>query len=198
MARRSIIEKLKSALHRTITTEMQVVYILVEVRKLLENNDQNHLFPVLNLYCNWVVHTKLSASPVADSIVRLFDELMYRRANNTLDTTLEDKAIEFFDERRLRDELRMFLESSDLPQHLCLDPSLWQGFRKRLAGVIEDVPLELRPLRASNPTHFVESVIVKNKSTNDTFHVEWQMIMHSQPLVEIAGGKMTLKGKRTI
>jgi hypothetical protein len=198
MARHSIVEKLQSELHRPVETEMQVVYILVEVRKLLEHNAQKDLYPVLNFYSNWVVHTRLSASPVADRIVRLFDEIMYRKANDAVDTTLEGKAVDFFDERLLRDELRTFLESSDLPTEICTEPVRWHAFRKRLVGVIEDVPLELRPSKAPNPTHFVESVIVKNKSTDDALHVEWQMVMHSHPLVEVKNGKMRLKGKRPV
>jgi hypothetical protein len=102
MARHSLVEKLQSELHRLIETEMQVVYILVEVRKLLEHNSQKDLYPVLNFYGNWVVHTRLSASPVADKIVRLFDEIMYREASDAVDMKLEDKAVDFFDEATAR------------------------------------------------------------------------------------------------
>jgi hypothetical protein len=94
--------------------------------------------------------------------------------------------------------LRTFLESSDLPTEICTDPVRWYAFRKRLAGVIEDVPLELRPSRVPNPTHFIESVIIKNKSTDDALNVEWQMVLHSHPLVELKNGKMRLKGKRPV
>jgi len=201
MARHSIVEKLQSELHRPIKTEMQVVYILVGVRKLLEHNAQKDQYRVLNFYANWVVHTRLSASPVADEIVRLLDETMYRKVNDAVDSTLEGKAVDFFHERLLRDELRTFLESSDLPTEICTDAIRWHAFRRRLVGVIEDVPLELRPSKA-NPTHFVEGVIVKNKSTedalNDALNVEWHPVMHSHPLVEVKNGKLRLKGKRPV
>src|SRR6185295_19993531 len=62
MARPSIVEKLQPELRRPVKTEMQVVYILVAIRKLLEHGAQKDAYPVLNFYGNWVVHTKLAAS----------------------------------------------------------------------------------------------------------------------------------------
>lgn len=198
MARPGIIDKLRSELHLPVETEMQVVYILVEIRKVLEHNTEKGRYPVLNFYCNWIVHTKLSASPVADRIVRLLDETLYRLANGERDVALEAQAEEFMDERLLRDELRAFLESSDLPLEICTDSGRWDAFRKRLAGVIEDVPLKLLPSKASDPTHFVESVIVKNKSTEDALHVEWGLVTHSNPIIKIKNSKIKLIGKRPI
>ena len=195
MARHSIVEKLHSVLTLPIDTEMQVVYILVELRKLLEYDDKKHLYPVLNFYGNWVVHTKLSASPVADRIVRLFDEVMYRKVNDAVDLKLEEEAVEFFNETSLREQLGTFLESVGLPTAICTDDMNWQDFRKKLAGVIEDAPLELKPSKTPNPTHFIESLIVKNKSTDIALNVEWSMVMHSQPIVKVKCGTMKLKTK---
>jgi hypothetical protein len=200
MARPSIIEKLRLELQRPVETEMQVVYILVEIRKLLEHDKEDKegdLYPLLNFYGNWVVHTKLSKSSVADRIVRLADEIMYRTASGAIDaTTFEDEAVHFITFGLLRDQLRMFLESSDLPTEICTDPARWDAFCKRLAGVVEDVPLKL--FSQGDPTHFVKSIIVKNKSTNDALNVEWEKVMHSQPVIAIKDGKMTLIGKHAV
>src|SRR5689334_22719679 len=111
MARNSIVDKLHPELQRPIEAEIQVVYILVELRKLLEHDGKKHAYPVLNFYANWVVHTKLSASPVADRIVRLFDEVMYRKVSQSVDMKLENEAVEVFNETSLREELRAFLDS---------------------------------------------------------------------------------------
>ena len=193
MARNSIVDKLHRELQRPIEAESQVVYILVELRKLLEHDGMKDAYPVLNFYANWVVHTKLSASPVADRIVRLFDEVLYRKINQSTNMKLEDDVVEVFNETSLREELHAFLEPFGLPTELCTDSANWYCFRKKLAGVIEDAPLELRSSKTANPTHFIESIIVKNKSTDDALHVEWQVVFHSRPIVEVKGGKMTLK-----
>jgi len=195
MARHSIVEKLHPVLTEPINTEMQVVYILVELRKLLEHDGKKNVYPVLNFYGNWVVHTKLSDSPVADRIVRLLDEITYRKANDAVDLKLEDEAFSFFNETLLREQLSAFLESVDLPTELCTDDTNWHYFRKKLAGVIEDAPLELKASKTPNPTHFIESVIVKNKSTEVALDVEWSMVFHSRPIVEVKGGKMKLRTK---
>jgi hypothetical protein len=195
MARHSIVEKLHPVLTQPIETEMQVVYILVELRKLLEHDGNKDLYPVLNFYGDWVVHTKLSSSRVADRIVRLFDEVMHRKVNDTIDLRLEEEAVSFFNETLLREQLRTLLGSVGLPTELCTNDTNWHDFRKKLAGVIEDAPLELKPSKTPNPTHFVESLIVKNKSTDAALNVEWSMVMHSQPIVEVNGGKMKLKTK---
>jgi|ERR1035438_7919986 hypothetical protein len=195
MARHSIVEKLHPVLTEPINTEMQVVYILVELRKLLEHDGKKNVYPVLNFYVNWVVHTKLSDSPVADRIVRLLDEVTYRKANDAVDLKLEDEAFSFFNETLLREQLSAFLESVGLPTELCTDDTNWHYFRKKLAGVIEDAPLELKASKTPNPTHFIESVIVKNKSTEVALDVEWSMVFHSRPIVEVKGGKMKLRTK---
>jgi len=58
-----IIRKLAVELAEPMTTERQVVYLLVEVRKLLDRRPKNlPPYPSLKLYCNWTVHVELSHS----------------------------------------------------------------------------------------------------------------------------------------
>ena len=61
-----LVEKLDVELRRPIENELQVVYIFVALRKLLEHDGKKDAYPVLNFYCNWVVHTRLSKSPIAN------------------------------------------------------------------------------------------------------------------------------------
>ncbi len=54
-----IVRKLRAELERGISTEAQVVYVLVKIRKLLDlTRDQG--YATLRLCCNWVVHVELS------------------------------------------------------------------------------------------------------------------------------------------
>jgi hypothetical protein len=55
--RNEIIHKIQHVLDRRITNEMQVVYLLVELRKLMDQKAYKD--PVLRMFCNWVVHTTL-------------------------------------------------------------------------------------------------------------------------------------------
>jgi hypothetical protein len=53
-----LLRKIQDVLDLQITTEMQVVYLLVELRKLMDRVKYED--PVLRTLCNWVVHTDLA------------------------------------------------------------------------------------------------------------------------------------------
>jgi len=71
MAREEIIEKLSRFIteHNPITEECHVICIMVQIRKLLDH-DQDHWqhgsFTLLRFYCDWTVHTKKDL--ITDSI----------------------------------------------------------------------------------------------------------------------------------
>jgi hypothetical protein len=50
-----------------------VVYIMVELRKLIELNRDGANYPAHKLHCDWVAHPLLQG-PAAQEIVRLFDQ----------------------------------------------------------------------------------------------------------------------------
>ena len=52
-----LVRKIQSVLDRRITQETQVLYLLVELRKLMDR--EKYKDPVLRMFCNWVVHTSL-------------------------------------------------------------------------------------------------------------------------------------------
>ena len=49
--------KIQRLLDRKIRNEMQVVYLLVELRKLMDR--EQYKDPILRTFSNWVVHTSL-------------------------------------------------------------------------------------------------------------------------------------------
>lgn len=55
--RDELLRKIQQVLGRRITNEMQVVYLLVELRKLMDR--EAYKDAVLRMFCNWVVHTSL-------------------------------------------------------------------------------------------------------------------------------------------
>jgi hypothetical protein len=76
MSRHAIVEKLHGHLAGGIDNEPAVVYLLVELRKLLELDGRKQEFPLLNFYGNWVVHTRLDGSAIADKIIRYMDNMV--------------------------------------------------------------------------------------------------------------------------
>jgi len=73
MTRHAIIEKLDRELQEPGGTNWQVVYILVELRKLMERNGDADRYLALNLYCDWAVHTKMDRTG-ATRIVERFNQ----------------------------------------------------------------------------------------------------------------------------
>ncbi len=70
-----LLEKIQHVLDRPIRNEMQVVYLLVELRKLQDRAKYKN--PVLRTFSNWVVHTDLQYPQEGSTrILTEFDELM--------------------------------------------------------------------------------------------------------------------------
>ena len=67
--------KIQAIIDRQIRKEMQVVYLLVEARKLMDR--ENYTDPVLRTFSNWVVHTSLeNRADGSTLILKQFDSFM--------------------------------------------------------------------------------------------------------------------------
>jgi hypothetical protein len=130
-----IVAKLRRLLGEPITDERLVVYLLVEVRKLMDRKQIQS--DTLRLCCNWVVHVELSGE-VARRIVKHVDALYPRLANGQL--TDEDKSSlrAFFLMSKFRQELEHLLIGEGLRR---FEDGEWNGFLACFLNVIEDCPL---------------------------------------------------------
>jgi len=177
-----------------MTTEAAVVYFLVEVRKLLEHDETKESFAVLNFYCNWVVHTKLETSAIAERIIRLMDDVLaYMVSENDTPASI-DELTAHLDQSSLRKELGAFLSQVGLPTTVCDSQAYWNNFQRLLGAVIQDAPLLIhkhgkqRTKRVLNkgrkrPTRYVESVTVENMPLDDgsSLNFKWVPKFHTHP-----------------
>jgi hypothetical protein len=79
-----ILSKLKSELQQEITSERQIVYILVQIRKLINTVELAKKFEALKLHCDWVLHTALdkqSARRLLGILNDKFRELLNKGGN---------------------------------------------------------------------------------------------------------------------
>src|ERR1700688_2050020 len=67
-----IIKKLEVLLGAGITTETQVVYLMVAIRKLLEQQQAKKQYEYLTFHCDWALHSKLEGA-MAQKVLKLFD-----------------------------------------------------------------------------------------------------------------------------
>lgn len=133
-----IIEKLRRQLGQPITTEPLVVYLLVEVRKLMDRKAIRS--DTLRLCCNWAVHVELSGE-AAQRIIRHIDEMYPRLVNGQLTQQDKESLRGFFLMSKFRSELEELLVSEALRP---FENDEWNAFLACFLNVIEDCPLVCR------------------------------------------------------
>ena len=163
-----IIRKLTAQLNRGITTEVQVVYLLVGIRKLIERDDQGAQYPKLNFYCDWVLHSELNRSG-AEAILRDFDKAhpLWKSGMN-LPRELENKINDISGMGSFEKELTRFLDSYGLPP-IAQNVDDWSHFFHLYTQVIQDIPLMVKsssPDAAKNISKLVVHCETATKTHN--------------------------------
>jgi hypothetical protein len=72
MTQSAIIAKLKMLLANGITSEAEALYLMVEVRKLLERLQAEKQYEYLKFHCDWALHAALEGT-MAQRILKQFD-----------------------------------------------------------------------------------------------------------------------------
>jgi len=150
---KDITRKLAHGVERKIASEEQVVYILVELRKILDTDPPPGDYYALKFYCDWAVHTMLDQKG-AQTIVRRFDayqqfldDMFYAKHGEALTPTapgLMEELQTTLQLSKFRAQLESFLDGCGLQSDLARDNSRWTEFLIQYSGVIEDCPLRLR------------------------------------------------------
>jgi len=125
-----IFDKLKVELMKDIINELQIVYILSRIRKLLEINKLKSKYPILNFYCNWSLHSEITETD-GKTINAMFKEFIEKP---------EEKYKLIFHLQFLK-QLNAFLKYSHLPT---LSSEKLNNFRFQLQKVISDTPIEVK------------------------------------------------------
>lgn len=134
-----ILSKLQLELTQDVTSERQVVYILVQIRKLIDNDNHAKDLEALRLHCDWVVHPKLDRKGARQLLGKL---------NDRYTTVLKTNPNADLQELSKRLGLRAFqAEFQEFLRRYCLDGSFcdtdwWFAFLYHYSRVIQDCPLE--------------------------------------------------------
>jgi hypothetical protein len=171
--RPDIVRKLRNELSEPIRSERQVVYLLAELRKVMELESIERIeaggpadtrYFALKFYCDWAVHVRLDQSG-AQRIVQRFDQ--YQQFMEELASPGKDKVtadpgfLQELDQSlnltRFREQLGVYLHSHELSSEMATNEELWVTFLTYYSHVIEDAPLisEVKGLE------WVDSVAVK-------------------------------------
>lgn len=152
--RDEIAAKLSYELDKEIQSERQVVYILVETRKLLEREDALTAYRALKLCSDWAVHPKLCGTD-AQEILRRFDayEVEFQKSGKTLAEFQPGPLHEFLSLAKFRTELMQALSRYGVHAAPLASDTIWQNFVQHYCGVIRDCPLEARNEHTRLVTH---------------------------------------------
>ncbi len=143
MGRIEIINKLNTFLdkHASFTEECHILYLLVEIRKVLDR-ENNHKYPILRFYCNWSVHTDKHPDKEMET---LMDDIYKDIKKEIINPALvgmrgKIKVISFMYMEDLQEEMLKFLQEYQLPTSLT-ERSNWLEFVKLFVKILADQPI---------------------------------------------------------
>jgi hypothetical protein len=139
--RDDILEKLSKFLKNPIEQECGVVYLMVEMRKLIEHK-RNELdksegfqhYPGIAFYSNWCVHTELDGCVAQDYLKQI--EAMSKRGE------IKDEMFSFLKFEGLKLELANFFKEYGLDETVFF--TNWESFKGMLIDVLADSPLLIK------------------------------------------------------
>ena len=144
----SIIDKLKKFLadHDPIIEECHVVYLIVEIRKLLDRMEgSTGRFQILRFYCDWALHTEKNRRiDVIASIVQGIEDTILRghKFSNGLFLPSGDSHIKFIYKEELQKNMNDFFLEHRLPVSIFAKEK-WERFVFTLIQVLIDQPIIL-------------------------------------------------------
>jgi hypothetical protein len=143
-----IIRKLQDALSETFEKDSDVLYVMVQVRKLLELDglDKALEYESLNFYCDWVTHPVMDRS-TAKKMLSLFQgqneidfEKFKARTPEMAKLTFEasQRELNFLSFQSLREQLNTYLNQKGLDR---IGEDKWTDFENILLAILIDTPL---------------------------------------------------------
>jgi hypothetical protein len=155
-----LVEKLNRLLtDRRTFSEAEVVYFLVESRKLLDRQreDGNNVFPLLRFYADWSVHTAKEYR--LESIQAIVEKLASMEVNRFSNATyIPDRLkpqVDFIYMTALRDEVNNCLRYFGITDPFDDEP-VWISFVISLTAILQEQPI-VRPHSAVEEIRYEES-----------------------------------------
>lgn len=169
MNKKNILEKLKVFLQTraVFEEECEVVYFLIEIRKLIEDNIKS--YKTLYFYCCWVAHSELSYPSVANFLSAKFDGFIDFKNNKIeIQRDLINGQEDFFKLRDLNDELREFLNAKNLPTNF-LNGNAWHKFCQLFLDNIVECEIDISNVK-KKPHKINKLIAKKDKNKRQYFY----------------------------
>lgn len=141
MSKPEILEKIDDFLKSKLPfdEECQIVYCLVEIRKILDRDD-NRKYPLLRFYCDWSVHT--AKDRITKEMKRIMEKMYKDIYNSIINPKLPaEELVNFIYMNSLQDEVGKFLYEYALPTDLVVNRDYWLSFVSYLVQILSDQPI---------------------------------------------------------
>lgn len=172
MTQSAIVGKVQSLLMKGITSEADASYLLVELRKLLEQQQAKKRYEYLTFHCDWAVHATLEGT-TAQKILRLFDAASVHLKTgielHQLPAMLQMEIDRISKMRYFERELGGFLNENNLPNMSTVRSDGWIHFVHFYAQIVEDCPLVIT---SKNKAATISSVTLKMELAKKVLHGE--------------------------
>lgn len=176
-----IVGKLIPVVSEPVDSECKVVYLLCEVRKLLEKYPPDPPPIALKLYCHWALHIDLTNPGTTGPLLDRVDAFVGRALVGGLDI-IADLAMcrDFLFLDTFRQQLGIMLSSFDLPTTLCDEDQCWSVFIAQYARVIQDGSLSCES--RVNPLKHVRKVVFNKGQRKRAdgfvpFDIVWDIVL---------------------
>ena len=141
--RDAIIEKLNRHMSIPPKTEADVVYALVEIRKLLEQSGRKEDLPRLTFFCDWVVHPWLKGTETQNVLKELDERLGKYDTARPWELDPDGHVHELLSFRRFREELHAYSEEVGIQEGWTRDPTAWREVSRLYSMIVRDCPLSM-------------------------------------------------------
>jgi hypothetical protein len=124
-------------------TEADVVYALVQTRKLLERSGEGGKFPRLKFFCDWTVHGKLTGREAKNILLELDDTLKSCGDRQIWEVDNDGKVYDLVSHQGLRRELLDYLSGAGVVASWPKDPFIWHEVCRHYSRILKDCPLTI-------------------------------------------------------
>ncbi|MCK5229343.1 MAG: hypothetical protein KAR13_03705 [Desulfobulbaceae bacterium] len=171
----NILEKLTRELSNGITTEAQTVYLLVQLRKLIEHNSKKN-FNTIKMFCDWALHIELTRNRQIIELLKEFDETIEREKNGYGPTKHDYLSL-----KKFKEAMKDFLTEFSLPKDI-LKSAEWSTFIRLYISVVSDCPVTNKDYAFK----FIKEISMSNWQAEDAppeylkqregFYLQWRVI----------------------
>lgn len=184
MNKKIVIDKLIIFLnqHPIFDEECEVIYLMVQIRKILDFKNSKYSYDTLRFYCNWVLHIELDNKKTTELLSNMLDSIVDNtKSGHDNAHNIVASYSNYFKLNTLKKECELFIMEYSLPWNL--SNNIWWKFARLLLGIIEGCHVHFKST--------VVSELEPIKFSNEEFHYKLSLVnSREKPII-----KLKLKSK---